>query len=355
MDGSRFDDIARVVASRQSRRGVLVSVAAVVAGAIGIRGRSEAQVTDPAAGGVPCVNYLFGSGSATGGRSITLRVRLAGPAPAGGATVAITSANAAISVPATVTVPAGATEHTFSASTNPVASDRAVIVSASYGGCTVARSVLVRAPSLRSLSVQSVIRAGGQGKITVCLTGAAPAGGLSVTLNSNRPSILPVPSPIVIPAGKGCLSVVVDAADVNADVPVNVTARFAGESLTVPTIVRNFATTSPTSTPTDTPTNTATNTPTETPTNTATSTATSTPTETATATPTETATNTPTDTATATETNTATATPTDTATATATATEAICTPVGGPCDCNVIETIIACCNQGCLCQPGTCL
>ena len=50
----------------------------------------------------------------------------------------------AITLPATVTVPAGATEFTFTAPTHPVAADTAVVVSASTGGCMVSRSVTVK-------------------------------------------------------------------------------------------------------------------------------------------------------------------------------------------------------------------
>jgi hypothetical protein len=285
MDGARFDNFTRLFASRRSRRGVLASAAMVVTGAIGLHGRTEAQVTGPAAGTTSCVNFLFGSGSATGGHHVTFRVRLSAPAPAGGANVTMGSSNAAITMPATVTVPAGATEYTFTAPTHPVAADTVVVVSASTGACMVSRSVTIKPPILRALHVQTVIRGGGQGKITVCLTGAAPTGGATVALTSSQPGILPVPSSIVIPAGKGCLSIVINAASVGSDVPVTISATKGG-TLSQPTVVRNFntATPTPTNTPTDTPTSTPTNTPTDTPTNTPTSTPTDTPTPTATAT-----------------------------------------------------------------------
>ena len=283
MDGARFDNLARLFASRRSRRGVLASAVTVVAGAIGLRSRTEAQVAGPPASTVPCVDHLFGSGSATGGHHITFRVRLSAPAPTGGAKITLGSSKAAITVPATVTVPAGATEYTFSAATHPVAADTVVVVSASTGACRVSRSVTVKAPVLRSLSVQTVIRGGGQGKITVCLNGATASGGSAVALNSNRPSILPVPSSIVIPAGKACLSIVVNAANVGSDVAVTITAKKGG-TLSQPTVVRNFnaATPTPTNTPTDTPTSTPTDTPTTTPTDSPTATATDSPTATAT-------------------------------------------------------------------------
>jgi hypothetical protein len=61
---------------------------------------------------------------------------LSGPAPAGGATVNLSVNNPLVSVPATVTVPAGQTSATFAVTTNPLLSlvDILVSVSASYGG-----------------------------------------------------------------------------------------------------------------------------------------------------------------------------------------------------------------------------
>ncbi|HRA47799.1 MAG TPA: hypothetical protein PK819_07005, partial [Thermomicrobiales bacterium] len=190
-----------------------------------------------------------------------------------------------------VTVPSGETEMTFSASTHPVATDTTVIVTASAGACKVTRSVIVKAPVLRSLSVQTVIRGGGRGKITVCLTGATASGGAAVSLNSNRPSVLPVPSSVTIPTGKACLSIALNAATVRSDVPVTISARRVVK-LSRPTIVRNFTTATPTPTQPSTPHDTPTNTPIDSPTSTAIDTPTNTPINTQTSTPTDTPTTT---------------------------------------------------------------
>ena len=59
-------------------------------------------IVSPAkAADAPAVSFLFGSGSQTGGRRITLRVRLAAPAPAGGTTVTLGSSSSAVQIPAT--------------------------------------------------------------------------------------------------------------------------------------------------------------------------------------------------------------------------------------------------------------
>lgn len=168
--------------------------------------------------------------------------------------------------------------------------------------------------SLDSLSVQTVTRGGGQGRVRVCIDGPAPTGGVTVRITTNRPSVIPSPGNVTIPAGSDCLRFNVSPSEVRYDVPVNIIVKFGPMKLVEQTIVRDFsgpppATSTPTNTPTATNTAVATNTATATSTAAATSTATATATNTATATSTATPSPTPTSTATAIPTATATSTP----------------------------------------------
>ncbi|MCK7490009.1 MAG: hypothetical protein MZU79_07145 [Anaerotruncus sp.] len=82
-----------------------------------------------------------------GGVSSTGTVTLDNPAPTGGAVVALTSSHtAAAQVPASVTVPAGATTATFTATTSSVAYDTAVTITALYNSVSRTASLTVRAP-----------------------------------------------------------------------------------------------------------------------------------------------------------------------------------------------------------------
>ncbi len=195
-----------------------------------------AQDNQPAAAG--CVSYLFGSGSTTGGKSITLRVKLTAVAGSGGVTVGLSSSDAAITIPATVLVPDGQQDHTFAVSTNPVVSDTSVQVSASSGGCAKGRSVLIKAPILKSLSVQSVMRGGGSGKVTVCMTGPA-ATALDTSLVSSDTSVL-ANQTITIPVGKGCKSEAVALAHVASDTAIALSVTYGAGQVDGSTVVRNF-------------------------------------------------------------------------------------------------------------------
>src|SRR5467141_1801689 len=82
--------------------------------------------------------------SVTGGNSSTGTVTLSRAAPAGGATVALSSSNtAAATVPPSVTVAAGATTATFTVSTSAVAASTTVTISGTYSGATRSASLTV--------------------------------------------------------------------------------------------------------------------------------------------------------------------------------------------------------------------
>jgi hypothetical protein len=91
-----------------------------------------------AASGLILSSVAVSPTSVTGGSSSTGTVTLSGAAPAGGATVTLSSNKTAATVPASVTVPAGATSATFPITTTAVASNTAVTITGSYNGTKTA-------------------------------------------------------------------------------------------------------------------------------------------------------------------------------------------------------------------------
>jgi len=229
------------------------------------------------------------SGSQTGGKTIHIKVRISDPAPAGGINISLAASDPAVNMPSAVSIPAGATEQLIAITTNPVGANIAVSLTASLDGVTRSRVVLIKAPLLTSLGLQTVIRHGGQGKVILRLSGEAPAGGVIVSVTTNPSGYLAVGPTVVIPAGAHKVSLKVDANlfgssdERMADLPVTVTASLGDNTFTKGTIIRDFGD-EPRPTPTNTPTLTETATPTET------ATATELPTSTATAIDTATAT-----------------------------------------------------------------
>src|SRR6185295_4068806 len=97
-------------------------------------------MVDPDSGTVSTVLALSGvqlnPAAVVGGSSNSKnQVVLTGPAPTGGASVALSSSNLALgSLPASVLVPTGATSATFTISTTAVSTATPVTISAFYSG-----------------------------------------------------------------------------------------------------------------------------------------------------------------------------------------------------------------------------
>lgn len=72
------------------------------------------------------------------------KVTLTGPAPAGGAVVSLANTNPAASMPASVTVPAGATTAKFTITGVTVTANQTGIVTATYGGASRSATLTVR-------------------------------------------------------------------------------------------------------------------------------------------------------------------------------------------------------------------
>ena len=127
------------------------------------------------------------------GKSAPLGVTLTTPAPTNGVTVTLTSGNQSIlTVSTSVFIPQGATQPTTPAQITGVAFGTTT-VTASAGGYTGSTQT-VKVGLTLSFSPQTVsVGAGTTKSIQLLLSAPAPAGGLSVTLNSSNDAIFTVP------------------------------------------------------------------------------------------------------------------------------------------------------------------
>ena len=168
--------------------------------------------------------------SVVGGSPSTGTVTLSGPAPLGGAVVTVLSSNtAAAQVPATVTVEAGQTTATFPVTTSPVARNTQPTISARYSGTTLTTRLMVTAPtmSLHTISPSSV-QGGNPSTGTVTLNGPAPAGGLVITLSSNRTAVAQVPASVTVAAGATTATYPITTAVVTSSRTATISARGGG-------------------------------------------------------------------------------------------------------------------------------
>ena len=114
----------------------------------GITQTASLTVTpQPPPGGPNLTSLSFNPNTVMGGSSSSGALTLSRPAPSGGALVSLTSSNpAAVSVPASVNIGAGATSASFTASTSIVTAPTKVTVRASYAGVTYPSTLTVMPP-----------------------------------------------------------------------------------------------------------------------------------------------------------------------------------------------------------------
>ena len=153
--------------------------------------------------GVPVLTALScANGSMTGAGTDSCTVTLNAAAASGGFVVGLSSNNSAVTVPASVTVPAGATSTSFSATVSAVSSAQTATLTASVGN--VSRTLAIQlgsaAPLLTALTCANGSMTGAGTDSCAVTLNAAASGGFVVGLSSNN-SAVTVPASVTVPAG----------------------------------------------------------------------------------------------------------------------------------------------------------
>src|SRR5467141_2026555 len=223
-----------------STSAVSASTTVTISGSYGGAARSASLTVTPAAPPAPTLASLtLSPPSVTGGNSSAGSVTLSGPAPAGGAQVALSSSNTLVArVPSSVTITAGASSVTFTVSTSPVVASTTVTISGSYGGAIRSASLSVNpaplpVPTLTSLTLSPTSVIGGlqSSRGTVFLSAPAPAGGVQVSLSSSN-GAASVPGSVFIPAGASSASFTVNTSIVLLSTSSTISARYNGTTRT---------------------------------------------------------------------------------------------------------------------------
>src|SRR5262245_18704884 len=176
--------------------------------------------------------------SVVGGQGSTGTATLSGPAPSGGAVITLSSANSAVaSVPASVTVAAGATSASFAVTTSTVASTTLVGLNGSYSGVTKTATLTVTLPpppiTLSTLTLSpSTVSGGATSTGTVTLTGPAPTGGAVVTLSSASSAVASVPASVTVTAGSTSRTFTVTTSTVASTTVVAINGSYGGVNKT---------------------------------------------------------------------------------------------------------------------------
>lgn len=209
-------------------RTVLSQVDAVVTATLnGVSRTANLSLTAPA-----LTSIALNPSTIRGGDDAVLTVNLTSPAPIGGVTVTLASTNAALVVPASVTVPAGETTVKVTLGTRPVTATENGQLNATFAGVTKSVQVSVVAPVMASLTVEPNAVVGGSSATgTLELTSVAPAGGLVVSLTSSK-SDVGVPVSVTVPAGLTSVTFNIQTNKVIADVTSVITAGLNGNTRT---------------------------------------------------------------------------------------------------------------------------
>ena len=171
------------------------------------------------------------------GQTTLVQLQLTSAVAAAGATIALSSSNAAaFPVPATIAMPGNAAwtqfdMNQFGMKAGQVTAPTPVTITATLSSASASGQFTVLPPSLNSLSISpSSISGGAQPGGIVLLNGQAPAGGALVMLSSNSAAVSPPPTVTVLP-GVESVSFPINTSAVTTNTTVTVTATWNGTSV----------------------------------------------------------------------------------------------------------------------------
>lgn len=165
---------------------------------------------------------------ASGTGNLSCTVTLSQAAPAGGFAITLSSNSASLTVPGSVTVPAGSTSAGFTAQASPVSSSQIAVITATAGSVQHTASISLSPPQVSGVSCNPASVAGSTTTTcTVSLNSAAPTGGFIVGLSSNSSSLV-VPANVTVPAASTSVPFTAQASPVATTTTAMITASAAG-------------------------------------------------------------------------------------------------------------------------------
>jgi len=139
--------------------------------------------------------------------------------------VTLSTGASALTIPATVTIPAGSTSATFTIKSTQVAALETDAINGAAGGNTCTASLKVRSVGVTGISVSpDPVAEGGTTTGTVTLEEVPTAGDITVSLSTNRTDLVKFPATVVVPKGKTTATFSITANAVDANAVVTMTA-----------------------------------------------------------------------------------------------------------------------------------
>ena len=171
-------------------------------------------------------------GTVASGASTTCTVSLNQTASSG-ATVALSDNNALLTIPASVTVPAGASSATFIATAGVLTTNQSATITATLNSASQSTTLSMVAPTLVSALAcnPTSINSGASTTCTVTLNQSAPTGGSAVALSSNN-TALTVPASVTVPANSASTTFTATVGTITTTQSATITATLNGASQT---------------------------------------------------------------------------------------------------------------------------
>jgi hypothetical protein len=203
----------------------------------------NASSLSPGSTGNPALNGLSCTfGSMTGGGSDGCTVTLSAAAPSGGFVVSLASNNAAVVLPANVTVTSGSTSANFTATVSSVSSVQTATLTAGAGNVAETFFLQLNASTNGQGSAGTPVLSGlnctigsmtgaGTDACTVTLNAAAPSGGFVVSLASNNAAVV-LPANVTVTSGSTSANFTATVSAVSSAQTVTLTASAGGTAET---------------------------------------------------------------------------------------------------------------------------
>jgi hypothetical protein len=188
--------------------------------------KSASLLVEPAA-----LDHLGMPDQVASGASGQGYVSLNGFAGPSGSSVSLSSDNAALVLPASVSVAANAYYAVFSFSSSVVTDSVHVNVSATMGTVKRLTVVTLKASRLFGFSGPNAVVGGESVHLHFELAGKAPDGGAVIALSADPSGVLALPASVTIPAGHHDQTFSFPSSAVTANTVVTVTATYNGQSL----------------------------------------------------------------------------------------------------------------------------
>jgi len=169
----------------------------------------------------------------TGGADATGFVTVNGLAPSAGAVVSLTSSSPQVSVPATMTVPAGFKSGSFIMHTSAVSASTTATITATWQG-VASQAPLTLTPQQppASLTIDPATTSGSNGSSGRVALASTTQSDVQILLASSNPSVASVPSSVTVPAFAAAAAFSISTTAVAAPTTVTISASGGGVTKT---------------------------------------------------------------------------------------------------------------------------